>query len=506
MRAGFTTAAEIKAAYRLGKIADAAELSPRGFDGYLDRIIAKVFDFAVDPKLAEMNEKHHVVLHGGRSKILTWEDDEIDPGRLVPAYQSPADWKFFHNKYRHTYEVTRPTPKKITKKVGNWWLEQRHRRQYEGLIYAPGNNAAVIGNKLNLWTGFTVIPAPGDCDLYLAHLKDNVCRGNARDFAYLIGWQAYAVQHPQRIGETSWVMRGKKGVGKNVAAEEFGKLFGQHFLIVLDAKHFAGHFNFHLQHCSVLLADECLFAGNPQHENIAKGLITGSTLFIEPKGINGYSCRNFLHVILCTNSAWAVPATSDERRWFVLDVGEDHREHFEYFRAIRHQMDNGGRAALLHYLKNLDLTQHMVGDKVFEVRDPPKTDALRAQQARTRRGVDLLVESWLHERVLPFSMDDRPNVILTSGDNTFDNWVATKAPIDLKMLGPIKIKNELRRDWGTKAWDGRSGGLHFAGIEVPAPDVLRALFVAKHGPQDWHAGEFSAWGSVVKKVLITRRA
>ena len=58
-----------------------------------------------------------------------------------------------------------------------------------------------------------------------------------------------------------------------------------------------------------------------------------------------------------TQSTWAVPASHDERRYLVLDVGDAQRRNREYFGAIRRQMEEeGGYAALLHMLLTMDLS------------------------------------------------------------------------------------------------------------------------------------------------------
>jgi len=135
---------------------------------------------------------------------------------------------------------------------------------------------------------------------------------------------ANAAQQPGRQGEVAVVLRGREGVGKGVFAKEFGRLFGAHFKHVVNAKHLVGHFNAHLQHCSVLFADEAFFAGDRSHESVLKGLITEETLLIEPKGVDSYSVRNCLHLIMSSNSEWVVPAGADARRYFLLDVSPAH--------------------------------------------------------------------------------------------------------------------------------------------------------------------------------------
>jgi hypothetical protein len=460
----------------------------------LRRTIMRAHEFADSDKLGEMNEEHHVVNLGGKTLVLSWDwKDEVYPGLPIATYRTAAEFCKFYDKWTHRY--TDGAGKVRDVPLGTWWWHSSGRRQYDGLVYAPHVNEDVVGGKLNLWRGFTVQPAQGDCSLYLAHLRDNVCvdqtgKPNQEYYDYLIGWMAYAVQHPERQGQVALVMLGKKGIGKTVAAEEFGKLFGMHYTAIVNSDHLTGKFNAHLQACSVLLADECFFAGDRRHEQILKTLVTGDRLFIEPKGVNGYQVKNYLHIILCTNSEWAVPASHDERRYFVLWVGEGHIQDIAYFKAICDQMENGGRSALLHMLLNLDLSKHTVGGKLFEVRRAPKTDALRDQQERSRQGVDALVEEMLVDGRVLFSHDSKPHVCITSGKEAgkgFDHYIESQSPSDLRRLGALRVKNALKKNWGCKHFHNRIASKHVAGIEFPPLADMRAAFEARHGKVDWPA-------------------
>jgi hypothetical protein len=66
----------------------------------------------------------------------------------------------------------------------------------------------------------------------------------------------------------------------------------------------------------------------------------------------------------------------EERRFAVLDVGDEHREDIPYFAAMEREMDNGGREALLHHLLNFDLSR-------VDLRTIPKTGALLEQKIRS---------------------------------------------------------------------------------------------------------------------------
>lgn len=142
---------------------------------------------------------------------------------------------------------------------------------------------------------------------------------------------------------------------------------------VSNSSHLIGNFNSHLRDLVVLFADEAFYAGDKRHESILKTLITEDTMPVEAKGVDVETAPNYIHLIMASNDMHVVPAGADERRYFVLDVTRGNQRDTTYFSAIMEQMDNGGREALLHYLRTYDL-----GD--YEVRDVPPTEALREQK------------------------------------------------------------------------------------------------------------------------------
>jgi hypothetical protein len=426
-----------------------------------------------DPDLAAMNSKYAVVKVGGKTRVVSLEDSASYPGSKVPVFSTIQDFCAFHANKKKGVTGADGSVKRIG--IGRWWIDHEERRQFDGIVYAPN---LADDSKLNLWTGFGCDAKAGDCNRYLEHLHENICGGNSDYSQYLLGWMAYAVQHPERQGEVAVVLRVKEGVGKGVFAKEFGRLFGSHFRHIVNAKHLVGHFNAHLQHCSVLFADEAFFAGDRSHESVLKGLITEETILVEPKGVDSYSVRNCIHLIMSSNSEWVVPAGADARRYFVLDVSGAHMQDHRYFGAVLQQMDRDGRAALLHYLLNLDIAD-------FDVRAVPQTDALADQKTRSRRGVDHLVEIVAHSGVLPAADTIHANVAITTGEDKGEGFYcgARSMVPELRHDSSIVVAKSLKDDWGCKTW--KSG--YRRGIEFPPLSDLRNLFDRKHGPQDWPA-------------------
>jgi hypothetical protein len=351
------------------------------------------------------------------------------------------------------------------------------RRPHKALVYAPN---AHDPERMNLWLGFACEPKAGDCFLFKQHLLANVCSDNREHFEYLWRWMARAVQEPGAAGEVAVILRGREGVGKGIFAREFGRLFGSHFRHVVHCKHLTGHFNAHLQHCSLLYADEAFFAGDRQHESVLKALVTEETITIEPKGLDAFQVRNCIHLLMSSNSVWVIPAGADARRYFVLDVGDAQIQNSEYFAAVVEQMGTGGREALLHELLQEDLSD-------FNVRVVPQTEALAEQKAYSRRGVDALVEIIAQDGMLPNVHELYPNRAVTSGEERGRGFYAAARALvpDLKHRSSRMIGQELIKPWGCSFWQGH----RLRGIEFPPLQTLRATFDQRHGKQAWSEAE-----------------
>lgn len=321
----------------------------------------------LDLRLAALNEEFAVVKDGGRTMIAHWRHDPV----LDRDELERLTFTDFRNLQLNN-NVGRTNAAEV-------WLANPKRRQYlGGVVFDPTGQAPA--SCLNLWRGFAVDPAPGDWRLMQGHLRDVICSGDAGNFDYLLNWLARLVQHPERQGEVAVVMRGGKGAGKGIFGRWLCRLFGQHGWQITNPEHLVGKHNEHLRDCVVLFADEAFYAGDKRHEGVLKGLVTEDTLTIDPKFFKPFTTRNLLHIVMASNDDWVIPASADERRFFVLDVAGTHQGDLDYFAAIEQQMQEGGLAAILHDLLACDLA-------AFNVRDVPQTSGLRAQKTLSLNSV-----------------------------------------------------------------------------------------------------------------------
>ena len=325
-----------------------------------------------------LNSKHAVVMVGGKCLIA---NEEFDPsfGYENITFSTESD---FIRRYANRL-VGRG---KAKNSEGRAWLSHPDRRQYDGIVFAPGQE---VSGYLNLDRGFAVTPEPGNCSLFLDHIRNNLCRGDEKLSDYLLAWMADCVQNRSRRPGVSVVLRGRQGTGKGIFCSQFGALFGRHFIQISQAAHLTGNFNSHLKDKLVVHADEAFWAGDKKAEGVLKSPITEDTIQIEMKGKDLVTFKNYMRLIVSSNNDWVVPAGSEERRFFVLDVSEARMQDRAYFASIISEMDNGGREALLDYL--LDYEPYGI-----DVGQPPRTSALIDQKVHSYSSV----QSWWYERLM----------------------------------------------------------------------------------------------------------
>lgn len=446
-------------------------------EAYATRQIARAKEHVADPRLAHLNQRFAVVENiGGKCRVAEEQEDVINGRqRSRLTLQSFQD---FRNRFMHRrVEIGERNGQPVFQTEGEWWLKHPRRRQYERLVFDPSREE--VPGAYNLWRGFACEPRPGSCELYLRHLRENLCRGDEALYGYLMGWMATLVQRPARPGQVAVVLRGKRGTGKGFFVQQLGALFGRHFLHVSHASHLVGNFNSHLRDALLVFADEAFYAGDKKHESVLKTLITEDQITIEAKGVDAESCPNYVHLVLASNEQWVVPAGADERRFFVLEVGDEHKQDAAYFRQIADQMRSGGREALLHHLMTYDL-------EGYEVRDVPQTVAL-ADQKMFSLSAD---EAWWYEKLrdgvlLPEASDPWPRTVMKTTLHT-DYVEYARAYNVTRRTNPVSLGKFLKRVCpGITSFQGRQGQKRPYFYQMPPLQECRAAWDALHGAADW---------------------
>jgi hypothetical protein len=450
---------------------------------YALRQIERAHEHAIDPELRTLNERFAVITNfGGRCRVV----EEVWDPRLKRATLTTMPFDDFRNAFLNLRKQLKDDE---TMPLAEWWLRHPQRRQYDRVVFRPNEDEAVDG-CYNLWRGFGVEPAPGDCGLFLDHMRNVLCGGDEDNYLYLLRWMARAVQLPGEAGQVAIVLKGRMGTGKSFFARVFGRLFGRHYLAVADSKRLVSNFNSHLRDCVLLFADEAFYAGDKKHESILKALITEDVLAIEAKGKDIEMGLNCLHVVMASNEDWAVPASMDDRRFFVLDVKDDQRNAHQHFAAIGAQMEAGGYSALLDLLLKMDI-------RTFNVRHRPETKALETEKLMSLGPVEAYWYECLRNGALGLldgKTSDWPSRVPRA--QVFDEIrrrlpsqahrtnIALGVMLAKKLLPPGTSERDVRMA-GTSVWRDHQGNeravANAPAYELPELSVCRAWWEKRFG-------------------------
>ncbi|KQR90196.1 hypothetical protein ASG35_03015 [Burkholderia sp. Leaf177] len=359
----------------------------------LDRAVRKSFEGSIAEPMPEVgsyedvmsaiNERHAVTLVGGTCVVIRENDNDL------PDFLNKTSFETFHAALKYEYEATDGQTGEIVTKTAAAapaWVKSPLRRTFDGVEFAPGGGRA---GYYNLFRGFAVEPAAGDCSLFFAHLLENICQGDAAQFAYLTCWLADLVQNPGAKPGVAISISGKKGTGKSKLADTIAALLGTHAVTVSNADQLTGRFNAHHSTALLITGEESFWAGDKKAEGALKHMITSEKIALERKGVDIAMIDNYSRFIFVGNAEWLFPATQDERRLFALECGEAHRLDYAYFAAIDAQMygraglkritagvEPTGLKALLAHLLAIDL-------RGWQIRAVPETKGLRAQRSAT---------------------------------------------------------------------------------------------------------------------------
>ena len=354
-----------------------------------------------------LNEDYAIVMVGGKLRVLREKRNPPNPTDNKYELMGVRDFQIFMMNDKVNLGGKQPVS------VADIWLADPARRVYpNGLILDPEGDRS--DGAYNTWAGFNVSPIKGPCHLFLRHIKEIICNGDNDHYNWILDWIADLFQDPANPKGCCIVMRGPEGAGKGTLANTVGEMFGPHYRHLIDDSHLLSNFNAHMIDALFVFADEITWGGNKKTAGKLKGMITEKYLVGERKGVDAVGYRNMIHMMIASNSEWVIPAGSNSRRWFVLDVADDKTLDMQYFKDINAELDNGGREALLHFFLNRAITN--------DLRKAPETEALQVQR-KLSMNRDTIIGWWVdiveHEEFPIPDIDAKPE--LESGNGWPEN-------------------------------------------------------------------------------------
>jgi hypothetical protein len=421
-------------------------------------------------KLKEINRKSAVIRSFGGKCVIVTEGLSRDGSKIVYDFQSREafdHWKA--NDFIPSLEK-----EKKSDAVGPWWWRHPKRRQYDGVVFKPRAPKVVLtpdGQHLfNTYLGWGVEPKQGDWSLIRNHIREVIANGDPKANDYIIRFQAWLYQHPDRRAEVALVLIGEKGTGKGTMGRWLEVICGHHSFQASSLDHIVGRFNAHKENCILFVADEAYWGGHKAAVGELQRMITEPRLPIERKGFDTYEAPNYIHMLMLAEPGWVIPAGRYERRYAAFGVSQAHMGDTAYFEALHHQIENGGAAAMLHDLLGMNLGK-------WHPRHVYKTAALRHQQELSLPPMDEWMLGLLEDGELPGALSvGKPQA---STPTNLLNDLHSKVPRS-RDLGKNKLADYLKEQWQCTKHGGVVGFYHF-----PPLIEMRTIWDKRYGSREW---------------------
>ncbi|WP_339514480.1 DUF5906 domain-containing protein [Pseudomonas sp. RL_15y_Pfl2_60] len=275
------------------------------------------------------------------------------------------------------------------------WLNSAERRvvDVEHIVFDPTmkKDPAVY---INTFEGLPLEPVRDDeACASIRWLIAFLCNHDEDAYSWLVKWLAYPLQHLGAKMDTAVLMHSTmEGSGKSLLfADIMGALYGQYAATVGQTQ-LESNFNA-WQSRKLWAVFEEVVSRDQRYNQVGKikHLVTGKTVRMESKFINGWEESNHMNSVFLSNEILPWPISESDRRMLVMWPMET----LPAFRqqAIGRELREGGVAALYAWLLDVDL-----GDFNERTR-PPKTEARERLVALSRTGWQTFVQLWRSEEL-----------------------------------------------------------------------------------------------------------
>jgi hypothetical protein len=349
-----------------------------------------------DDKLKKINEEYAVVYLNGHVKIVNMKD--------------PNGYSFMSDASLKILLANERIPKGDSQvSLVDEWLRWKGRRTFWGVEFAPAGGRE---DYLNLFNGFAFDGKRGGdqygdgWELLEEHIFENVCHENQDWYHWFMTWLADIIQNPKDKKGSCILLRGEQGVGKSIVFDLFRELLGKSALKIDSMERLTGRFNSCLSGNLFAQLEEGFFAGKHSDKSKMKNLVTGSSLFIERKGVEGWEEQNYTRVAMTSNDDWLMSMTRDDRRYFVLECKEDRQNDTRFFESMWDQMRNGGFEAWMYDLQHWKPDDDSGGWAML--RKPPHTPWTDDQITLSMRPEEKFFELWNAGDAITASFDTTP--------------------------------------------------------------------------------------------------
>lgn len=233
-----------------------------------------------------------------------------------------------------------------------WGGEARKWVLKKNIVFDPSERPSPASSgptaTVNLFSGWKMTPKKGNC-IQILTLLSHLCNGVEELETWIARWLAYPLRNPGAKMETSIIMHGDEGSGKNFFFEKVVKaIYGDYGYVIGNAQ-LESNFNDWASMKLFMVADEVVTRSElKQMKGKLKYLVSGDTVIVNPKGLPEHSEANQMNFVFLSNELQPLALDKTDRRYLVVwtppALGR------EFYIGVAEEIAAGGIQAFYHYL------------------------------------------------------------------------------------------------------------------------------------------------------------
>ena len=340
-------------------------------------------------------DKKYTVMWWGQNKVL-W-DNKADTIKELSGVECEEILderdKCYYNQYDRKLGKT---VLRMGHKFSYWYMKRRQEQLCPTFNPALPAMQIVVEDgvrKYNLFRGMGCEPDPsGSWKLTREFIFEVICRSDPERYEFLLDWMARIVKDPLNRPRVLLALYSKDhGTGKGTFFFIMSCLLGEdNYLEVSDIDKLVQRFNALASNKLLVFLDECYWPGDSKSGEVLKNLITSDWEIVERKNIDSEKMKTYKSVGIASNRVRYAQVEPSNRRIACYDVSNAHMKDWDYFAAIREEIANGGKEAMM-----ADLSIRDTSKRDFENTIPKTPELFRQMKLGFSKIDNLIYESLL---------------------------------------------------------------------------------------------------------------
>lgn len=274
-------------------------------------------------------------------------------------------------------------------------------RQVDGLTYEPGKDIFIIRDGreyLNRWREGDVIPAPGNVDMLLEHMRYLFPEEEDGQLNIVLDYLAFILQFPGRKIRWMLLIQGDEGTGKSFIGELMKYLLGRSNVVSPTMEIIQDKYTDWQANHSLIIIEEMMASGKWDLMNKLKPFITNPDTTVRGMYMKAYEQPNRYNFLAYTNYADPIVIDDKDRRYGIVKTGavKQDKDYYDKLFAWLEVAEN--KSAALDWFLKRDIS-------AMNYNHAPMTAAKKEIIDQSRSQLEAFIIDNTVDRAWPLSVD-----------------------------------------------------------------------------------------------------